>query len=126
MSRFCSSRLLRQLTTIVHASSSRVHSTVKLRQSLSTVRHHTSAAFDTGTANDEDLQAEYEESYEPPPRTNQIKFSGKRQPRRTIIVRNFDPQTTSLLDIRQLMEQFGQIKQMSASSLAFLSTLTGL
>lgn len=40
---------------------------------------------------------------------------GKRQERRTIIVRGFDPDTTTVADIKQMLDSYGEIVQLSES-----------
>lgn len=133
MSRFYSSRLLRQLTTLVEvssraSSSSHVLRTAKLshlvastsRRSVVAVQAHKRDYSTTFADNyfTEDSQVDLEESDEPGPYKSVMKFPAKRTPRRMLIVRDFDPETTSLSDIRQLMGAFGEITQMSASRLS--------
>lgn len=43
-------------------------------------------------------------------------YPAKRYPRRTLIVREYDPELTTLDDLRELLAPYGEIKQMSASS----------
>ena len=43
-------------------------------------------------------------------------YPAKRYPRRTLIVREYDPKLTSLDDLRELLSPYGEIKQMSTSN----------
>lgn len=131
MSRFCSPQLFRQLTTLgevsSRASSSHVLRAAKPSRLVASALHRSIAVrahrrdYSTAFADHyftEDSHADLEESDEPGPYTNMMKFPAKRAPRRTLIVRGFDPETTSLSEIKELMGGFGEITQMSAFRLS--------
>lgn len=117
MSRLCLSASFRRLTSLPRAppiSSSQLATGFRSRRSFDAV-----SRYSTGSQVDKFVAT---------PRTAErplqpVNYDKRRRPRNTVIVRGFDPETTSVEDIRRLLSPYGPIRQLSKSWSALLLTV---
>lgn len=126
MSRLCSARAVQRLVALAKASSSltsiRTTHALRFRLSVAAASRYSTATqvqpaaarFGLASANaDDDTALDAMDRLEQEPESDWVKFKGRREERRTIIVRGFDPETTTVLDIKHMLEPYGTILQLN-------------